>query len=561
MRYLGIAGLFLLLLPHQDLRAQIRYTVQPMASDSITRLRVTVSAPGEADGTTRFALPEDRFGVAQMWQWIEDVAAGPGTDLHARGSGVYQLAHPPGADAEVSYTIAYDPVRAGFTPFGPSVDGAHFHFFGSQWMARVGPAKGSHEVRRDVEIALQRDAWGGSWASSFGLGPGPHRVRVSDYDLDYSVIAGGDYRTETSDCQGRPIVVAVHGKFEIPDADLFYVAGRIACAQRAVFGDYEWPSFTIFVTQRDDLEAGAPLLNGFTAFLESSTSEEELMGLLAHEMIHTWLPRSARLVEKGAPDAPENRTRWFHEGFTEYLARLALVQEGLLPRSWMLDRTNDDLERLAFQPYRTLSLDGIEAAGREGRYTAVHHRLHYVRGALLALNWDTRVRRASGGERSIVDPIRLVVETARANGGTVGVNELCEIFERFGVDAERDVERYLRGGVPLQPEPNAFGPSYELVTRELPSFEPGFDVLHWLATGEVADVTPGGPADRAGMRDGMRIVRSGNASPWHGRWNPSEPSVFLVQVDGDDGESTEPRRFEVNAAGSPIEVERYEPRR
>jgi len=542
--------------PPRDIRAQVRYAVRPLAADSLVHLRITVSGRGEPDGTTRFALPEDRFGVAQMWRWIRDVEAAPGTGLVARDSGVYELTHAPNAPVEVSYTVAYDPRSAGFLPFGPSIEGRYFHLFGSQWMARVGAAKGAHDVIRDVEVVLLRDGWEGAWASSFGLGAGPHRVRASDYDLDYSVIAGGGYRTVRSDCRGRPILVAVHGEFGVSDGDIFDIAHRIACGQREVFADFDRPFFTIFVTEREDLEAGAPLLNGFTAFLESTSSAEDLMALLAHEMIHSWLPRSARLVEPDLPDAPESRTRWFHEGFTEYLSRLTLVEQGLMPKSWMVERTNDDLERLAYQPYRTLTLDEIEAAGREGKYSGIHHRLHYVRGALLALGWDARIRRASEGERSIVDPLRLVVREAREGGGTIAFPALARIFERFGVDADGGVERHLESGVPLRPEPDAFGPAYELRTREVPAFDPGFNVLHWLSEGEVAGVTPGGAAHRAGLRAGMRIVGSRNAAPWIGRWDPSAPSVFVVERSGNGGEPEEVR-FEVPAGGAPIEVPVY----
>jgi predicted metalloprotease with PDZ domain len=560
MHYVGRSlTLILALVMVGDLDAQVRYTVRPITADSLMLVQVTVRAPGEPDGVTRFALPEDRFGVAEMWRWVRDVAAGPASELVAREPGVYEVVHRPNAPFEVSYTVAYDPTSAGFRPFGPSVDADHFHFFGSQWMARVGPAKGSHDVRRDVEVALERNGWAGAWASSFGIGDGPHRLRASDYDLDYSVIAGGAYRSKTVVCRGRPILVAIHGEFGVTDAEIFGIAEPVACGQREVFADFDRPFFTVFVTERADLEAGAPLLNGFTAFVESATSREEIMALLAHEMIHTWLPRSARLVEADALDAPESRTLWFHEGFTEYLARLTLVEQGLMPPSWMVDRTNEDLERIAYQPYRTATLDELEAASREGRYSGIHHGLHYVRGALLALNWDTRIRRGSDGERSIVDPVRLVVQRARERGGTIERGELTRIFERFGVHATRDIGRYLEGGLALQPDPEAFGPGYELVTRELPDFEPGFDVIHWLAEGEVAGVKPGGPAHRAGLLDGMTITRSANAAPWFGRWDPSQPAIFLVEREESPGEGGG-QRFEVSAAGERIEVASYEPR-
>lgn len=554
MLVLTIASLGLVRAP--DIGAQVRYTVRPIATDSLMHLQVTVRAVGETDGVTRFALPEDRFGVADMWRWIGSVEADSGSQLVAREPGYYDVEHPAGASFEVSYTVAYDPSAAGFRPFGPSVDADHFHFFGSQWMARVGAEKGSHDVQRHVEVALDRNGWQGSWASSFGLGEGPHPVHASDYDLDYSVIAGGGYRTKTVMCRGRPVLVAIHGEFTVPDREIVGVAEPVACGQREVFADFDQPFFTVFVTERDNLEAGASLLNGFTALIEPAMSREEIMALLAHEMMHTWLPGTARLVETDVPDASEIRTRWFHEGFTEYLARLVLVEQGLMSSSWMVERTNRDLERLAYQPYRMATLDELEAAGRAEGYSGIHHRLQYVRGALLALDWDTRIRRVTGGERSIVDPLRRLLEQAREQGGTIERRKFARIFEQVGVDTERDISRYLEGGVVLRTHPAAFGPDYELKTVQLPAFDPGFDIVQWLADGEVKGMRPGGPADRAGLREGMKIRGSRNAAPWFGRWDPSQPSIFLI--DGGESRSEDAvQRFEVAAAGESFEISMY----
>lgn len=537
--------------PGAETTPVVRYAIHPVPTDTLMHLRVSVTARGESDGTTRFALSQDRFGVPEMWRWIRDVRGDPGARLVSQGAGVYEVRHEPGDRFTVSYTVAYDPPSAGFRPFGPSVGAGHFHFFGSQWMARVGAEQGSRDVERDVEVVLEAGDWEGSWASSFGVGPGPHRIRANDYDLDYSVIAGGDYVSRTTDCRDRPVVVVVQGDFTVAASDVSSMAGTIVCGQREIFSDFDRPFFTVFVTERPGLKAGAPLLNGFTAFLESSTSRDEFVGLLAHEMIHTWLPRTARLVDTDAEDPPESRTRWFHEGFTEYLARLMLVERELMPRSWMVERTNEDLRRLAYQPYRTSTIDDIASASLDGRYNGVHHRLHYLRGALLALNWDTRIRRNSEGDRSIVDPVRLVTETAKEGDGTIGLENFLSIFKEYGIDAASDVERHLRARIPIQPEPDAFAPGYELSARGLPEFEPGFDLVHWLESSEsrVAGVTAGSAADRAGLRNGMTIVDSDNAAPWFGRWRPAERSIFVVE--SEDGRR---RRLEILSAGEAFEV-------
>lgn len=522
----------------------VRYRIRPMRTDSLILLEITTNFPGDSDGRTRFALPDDRFGVQEMHQWIRDVQAGAGAVLEEVEPGVHRVHHEPGAEVRISYTIAYDPGEAGFVAFGPDVGPDHFHFFGSQWMARVGPG---NEPRR-VEVSFDAAGWAGVLGSSYGLGPGPHSVEANDYELDYSVIAGGDYRTSRFACRGRPVLAMVHGEFDVADEAIFPLLDRIVCGQREAFDDFDRPFFTVFITERERLVAGAPVLHGFTTFMEPDISADELRGLLAHEMIHTWLPRTARLVDPERPDAPESRTRWFHEGFTEYLARLVLVRQELQPLSWLVDRTNEDLVRLAYHPYRTLTLDELDAATKERRYNNLHHRLHYLRGALLALNWDTRIRAASRGDRSLLDAVRRIVRRAQASGGTITMAEFDEAMRAFGIDPSTDIERHLERGERLAPTPGAFGPEYELVSRTAPSFDPGLDLFRMIEDWRIADIAPGGAAESAGLREGMAVVRTQNAAPWAGRWDPERPSVIVIRDDDDE------RPIEIRAAGPPMEI-------
>lgn len=531
--------------PSSPVEGPVRYIVTPVRTDGAIHLRVSVRFQGEADGSTRFAPPEDRFGVAEMDRWIRELEAEGEARLTSVEPGIHRVEHEPGFEVEVDYTVAFDPDSAGFIPFGPSVGPGHFHFFGSQWMARVGTT----EEPRQIEVAFDDDSWeGGALGSSFGLGPGPHRAEAGDYDLDYSVIAGGDYRTRRSECRGRPVLTLVQGELEVPDERIFPLVDRIVCGQRNVFQDFDRPFFTVFMTERDDLEAGAPVLNGFTAFLEPGVEYGELRYLLAHEMVHTWFPRTARLVEAGRPDAPKARTRWFHEGFTEYLARRILKEQGLVPLSRWVERTNEDLERLSYHPYRTLSLDELEAAVREGRYTNYHHRLQYVRGALIALAWDARIRRASGGEASLLEAVREVVDRAEASDGTITTVSLASVFETHGVDAEAYLRRHLETGEPIPAPHGAFRPEYKLGVRRVPSFRPGLDVRRLLRDVTVQGLEPDAAAARAGLQEGMEVVDVDNGAPWIGRWDPEEPTVVVVETE--DGERT----FTFSARGPEKEI-------
>lgn len=232
---------------------QTQYTVRPVRTDSLVELRVETAFRGSPEGTTRFSLPTDRFGVSGGHRWIRDVDPGAGTRLTEVEPGAYMARHQPGAEVEIAYTVAYDPEAAGFVAFGPSVGPDHFHFFGSQWMSRVGQVDGP----REIEVVFETEGWSGSVGSSYGLGAGPHRVETTDYDLDYSVIAGGEYQTARSTCRGRPVLTMIHGSFDVSDPEIFDLTETIVCGQREAFDDFDRPFFTVFVTEREGLTAGS----------------------------------------------------------------------------------------------------------------------------------------------------------------------------------------------------------------------------------------------------------------------------------------------------------------
>lgn len=127
------------------------------------------------------------------------------------------------------------------------------------------------------------------------------------------------------------------------------------------------------------------------------------------------------------------------------------------------------------------------------------------------------------------------------------------ILDTLGVDAGGDVRRVLHEGGPVPEEETAFRPDYEFSSRRVPAFDPGFDLAATLRTGTVEGFRQEGPAARAGLREGMRVVDLENAAPWVGRWDPAEPTVVLVEVRG------ERRRISFDARGPAKEVPAFLP--
>ena len=513
----------------------IRYAVEPVRGGGNLDLRVVTTFPSEADGQTRVFLPRDRFGVPRMYRFVRDVEVLPPARLLARDDSTLDVAHAPGADVSIRYAVRYDPAQVGFVAYGPSVDSLHYHFLGSQWMARVGPP----DSVRAFSVRVAEGNLGGAVAGSFGIGAGEHELRSSYEDVEWTVIAGGDYREDRFECAGRPVATLLRGAFQVPEDTLFRRARAIVCGGREMFADHAQPFYSVVMTTRENLRAGASYINAFSAFVRPDSRSDQLSLLLAHEMMHGWLPRRLRLVPGPGEVPPEGlssfhdiRYDWFHEGFTEYLARRLLVRIGLASEEWFVERLNDDLARLSDHPYRTLSTAGLEEAARNRRYTNLHQRLSYYRGAVLAFNWNAAARRASGGRTDLVDAVRRLLAVAEPQGGRIARPELEQVLSGFGIPAASDVARHAIGGEAIPVDPAGLGPGWVLRSRTIPVYDAGFDVPVSAVRDTVIGIDRDGPAYAAGLREGMPIVRMTNAQPAAQDWKKEEPVTVVVR-DGD----------------------------
>ena len=457
----------------------VEYDLEPVRGGGVVDLRVRMTFPADASGPTRLFLPRDRFGVRAMYRFVRDAEVLPPARLLARDDSTLSIGHAPGAPVTVRYTVRFDSAQAGFVAFGPSVDSLHYHFLGSQWLARVG----SPDSVRPYTVRVSRGNLGGSLAGSFGLGPGSYSLTTRFAELEWTVVAGGAYREDRFTCSGRPVATLVAGAFELPDDSIFQMARAIVCGEREMFADTAQPFFSATLIARQNLRAGASHINAFSAFMEPDSRGAQVALLLAHEVTHDWLPRRLRLVPGPGEPPPvelssfhDVRYDWFHEGFTEYLARRLLVRAGLATGEWFAERLNDDLRILATHPYRALPAHGLEAAVRARAYSNFHQRISYHRGTLLAFRWDAAVRRASGGRADLVNVIRRLLAEASTSNGRIQRPRFEQVVAEFGVPAAADVARHALGGEPIPIDSAGLGPGWVLRRRAVPLPDAGFDM-------------------------------------------------------------------------------------
>lgn len=218
--------------------------------------------------------------------------------------------------------------------------------------------------------------------------------------------------------------------------------------------------------------------------------EGSLFETIAHELVHEWLHL----------DGSAEEVTWFVEGSADYYSLVLPLREGMLDDDAFLQAVN--LE--ARECYANLRR-GLTMAEAQPLFFSdfLAHRLPYARGMFYLADLDARVRRATGGARSVDDVVRDVVRRRRV-GERVGLEEWCGLVEELLHVAERPILDDLVFTGTGRPGEDCFGARFEKQTIEVPVLDLGVDPST-LVTGRVTGVRAGGAADRAGLREGETV--------------------------------------------------------
>jgi predicted metalloprotease with PDZ domain len=178
----------------------------------------------------------------------------------------------------------------------------------------------------------------------------------------------------------------------------------------------------------------------------------------AHHIAHSWIPKHAY----GAGYFPFNwemtpviDTIWFNEGFGRYAAIAALADalsrdEAVRYRKEKLDK----LHRIVATAPEFLRRMPLDELSREGSFLyADDFRVGmnlFARGALMAAEMDDRIRSRTGGQKSLRDALRHLMEWSEQNHRAFRTEELPVIFQEVtGVDTTSILRQWMQP--PVQP--------------------------------------------------------------------------------------------------------------
>ncbi|MCB9592388.1 MAG: hypothetical protein H6719_06630 [Sandaracinaceae bacterium] len=221
---------------------------------------------------------------------------------------------------------------------------------------------------------------------------------------------------------------------------------------------------------------------------------------IAQVLVRRWLARAFV-----GPDGEDEA--WVSLGVTRWIAQRTLTTMGPLTSSELaLDLT---------------MLEGALATAEPGERSPL---TAMARGALYAAGLDARLRRRRELPRNLQHLLLPLLRVAQDEARPVRRAELVDALRAaLGDEEVRRFEAQVLGDAVVEVPADAFGPCVRPRTIAHRRFALGFDAPPPQAEEiTVGGVVEGGPAHRAGLRDGQRVREL--------RYLPGDPSVEVVAV-------------------------------
>ena len=307
----------------------------------------------------------------------------------------------------------------------------------------------------------------------------------------------------------------------------------------AMFGAHHYNSYRFLLTLSD---------HGGDEGLEHHESSEDGVGenslsdpgalldlgdLLGHEYVHSWNGKYRRPARLATPDFEKpmhGDLLWVYEGLTEYLGKVLPTRS----RLWTPENFRDaiaaytaDMDTQRGRHWRPL-VDTARAVqftydGSRQWRNARRGADYYYEGALVWMDVDVLIRQKSGGKLSLDDFCRKFHGGADT-GPMVKPYELEEIVATLNELVPYDWKGFFNERVyavnDRAPMGGITNGGWKLEYNETPNAinemsEKANSYTSWCHTigvtvgceGEVRDVAPGSPADKAGLAPGMTIKK------------------------------------------------------
>ncbi|OGB07111.1 MAG: hypothetical protein A3E25_06780 [Burkholderiales bacterium RIFCSPHIGHO2_12_FULL_69_20] len=529
------------------------------------RLQVSLAFdPGNRSHTT-LRLPGGWAALDELTSAAGDASAtGPRARPVPGAPTLRSVDHAPGARVQLHWRLTLDAA----TGLGGSAQaGAGWFAFSGQGVLAM-PDELDQRSAPSACVQLDGLGAGSRWASSHGSGEGstallrvaPGAAPLAER-VQQALYAGGALQAHTLSANGSTLTAVMPAdagwRFEV--AALAQASAEALATQRRFWAEREpAPPWLVLMLPGPAAPAGLDSAGG-TAWLQAlalqAPTDLPLPGaafdaLIRQALARAWLAdRFGPLAHAGRGD--EAMRAWFSEGWADFLAHRSLLREGRWTPDDYATALNRKLMAYLIAPERALpQAQWLAAATTQPALAA----LPVARGEWLALQWHQALSRAGQpGLEALMRRLLVPPALARREGpisAPLATHRLVAALRAVLDDRPlRDIHRHIEQGEVFAFGPGSLGPCFIGQTARVPSWRLGFEPASLLSR-VVAGVQPGGPAEAAGLRDGMRLLGHSLV--------PGEPTQPVwLQVQAEDGSRQEIRYL---PGGDPVhELPRYQP--
>jgi predicted metalloprotease with PDZ domain len=255
--------------------------------------------------------------------------------------------------------------------------------------------------------------------------------------------------------------------------------------------------------------------------------------VLAHEYTHSWNGKYRRPAGLATPDFAtpmKGELLWVYEGLTDYLGYVLGTRCGFMTPDQYHDYIAATAARLDYtsgRQWRSTDDTAVGISGLQGGAAWANWRRssdYYTEGDLLWLDVDTTLRKLTADKKSLRDFLTIFVAGHGSTPPEIVPYDLDELVRDLNQVVPNDWSAFLRERVyQVQPHANLEGieqGGWKLVYTDKPTpyskiaLRPGTPALNvWYslglavgADGAITDVRVGGPADKAKLAPGEKIL-------------------------------------------------------
>ena len=432
-----------------DYTAAIHYTLAVRAPDAashsanrIAQFHITVTAPRSNPSFVEFAIPAWTPGYYQILHYEKGIQNALAHDASGRAlpvshpservwrvdtSGLPVSARLSDAPAvTLSYDVDANEEGLGF--FGSSLDLRNQRGYINGAAALMYPvgqtqspcvlaldAPAGWQIATPMEPAIAQTATAATQTEKEAAPAAAKRFQATTYDelIDCPVQLG---KFDTVDFQesGVKFQCVLVGRQAGSKTAMSDSLRRITRATIALFGSAPFTHYQFFYhIGESGFYGGLEHHNSTVIHLAlgaGNGTNEDFLTTSAHELFHAWNVKHLRPAGLGPFDyaqAVHTNSLWFAEGVTDYYAQLLLVRSGLKNQDWFWRDMAQRIQLLDHTPSR-IRVPLITASSRawEGGSEGYDGLSYYLKGSLVGLYFDLRIRAATHNQASLDDVMR-----------------------------------------------------------------------------------------------------------------------------------------------------------